>query len=334
MGKNGKFQYVYIPADVSEPLQELSLSYTEEDQVQCLLHKLREHFRQSKPAKTAEQLQRQRQQLLANVPEESRAQINEQMLGVATDLGTVESIALLSNSRDNGFTGVNLYCDDEASFVDALPNPRASEIAFCCGKQMQVQGDAFLARVFDNEDDFERLDFTLKEVTSSAPWVKEAAAQNEAKRKGDQADTILQSMQAPAQQGKQSSPAEVTELTPAEAARESGNAAFKKGDLQKALELYTEAVEQDRSMAAAYSNRALVNLKLGQAAAAEADANQALQLDPKMVKALLRRAAARKALGQTEGAVEDYRAAMKLQPNNKEAAQALQDLQASKELSQ
>ncbi len=60
---------------------------------------------------------------------------------------------------------------------------------------MQVQGDAFLARVFDNEDDFERLDFTLKEVTSSAPWVKEAAAQNEAKRKGDQADTILQSMQ-------------------------------------------------------------------------------------------------------------------------------------------
>lgn len=41
MGKNGKFRYVYIPADVSEPLQELSLSYTEEDQVQCLLSKLR-----------------------------------------------------------------------------------------------------------------------------------------------------------------------------------------------------------------------------------------------------------------------------------------------------
>ena len=54
------------------------------------------------------------------------------------DLGTVESIALLSNSRDNGFTGVNLYCDDEASFVDAPPNPRATEVAFCCGRQMQV----------------------------------------------------------------------------------------------------------------------------------------------------------------------------------------------------
>lgn len=61
---------------------------------------------------------------------------------------------------------------------------------------LQVQGDAFLGRVFDNEDDFERLDFTLKEVTSSATWVQEAAAQNEAKRKGDSAESILQRMQA------------------------------------------------------------------------------------------------------------------------------------------
>ena len=60
---------------------------------------------------------------------------------------------------------------------------------------MQVQGDAFLARVFDNEDDFERLDFTLKEVASSAPWVKEAAAQNEAKMRGEGAGGILRRMQ-------------------------------------------------------------------------------------------------------------------------------------------
>ena len=63
-------------------------------------------------------------------------------------------------------------------------------------RMLQVQGDAFLARIFDNEDDFERLDFTLKEVTSNATWVKEAAAQNEAKRRGDSAESILQRMQA------------------------------------------------------------------------------------------------------------------------------------------
>ena len=44
---------------------------------------------------------------------------------------------------------------------------------------------------------------------------------------------VIVHLQAPMQQGKHP-PAKVTELTPAEAARESGNAAFKKGDLQKA----------------------------------------------------------------------------------------------------
>ena len=41
------------------------------------------------------------------------------------------------------------------------------------------------------------------------------------------------------------------------------------------------------------------------------------------------RALCRKALSQTVGAAEDFQAALKLQPNNKEAAQALQQLQAS-----
>lgn len=36
----------------------------------------------------------------------------------------------------------------------------------------QIRGDAFLARVFDNEEHFERQDFTLAEVSSSAAWVK------------------------------------------------------------------------------------------------------------------------------------------------------------------
>ncbi len=96
------------------------------------------HFKSKKPAKSAEQLARQREQLLANVPPEQRDKIDERMLSTAADLGMVENIALLSNSRDNGFIGVNMYCDDEASFIDAPLNPRASEIAFCCGKQMQV----------------------------------------------------------------------------------------------------------------------------------------------------------------------------------------------------
>ena len=38
--------------------------------------------------------------------------------------------------------------------------------------RLQVRGDAFLARIFDNDDAFDRLDFTLTDMTSSAGWVK------------------------------------------------------------------------------------------------------------------------------------------------------------------
>ena len=76
--------------------------------------------------------------MLGNLPEEQRGKVSAQLLANAADLGMVESCALLGNSRDNGFVGVNLYCDDEAAFVDAPLNPRASEIAACCGKPMQV----------------------------------------------------------------------------------------------------------------------------------------------------------------------------------------------------
>ena len=56
---------------------------------------------------------------------------------------------------------------------------------------------------------------------------------------------------------------------------------------------YSKALELDSSMAAAHSNRALVRLKLGDAAGAEADCSHALLLQPGNAKALLRRGAAR-----------------------------------------
>ena len=60
-------------------------------------------------------------------------------------LTQVENVALLANAKDTGFVGVNLYCDDEAGIMGAQDNLRASDIASCCGKPLQV-GGAGLAR--------------------------------------------------------------------------------------------------------------------------------------------------------------------------------------------
>ena len=37
---------------------------------------------------------------------------------------------------------------------------------------VQVNGDAFIGRTYDNGDDFRRLDFKVSEVSSSAAWVQ------------------------------------------------------------------------------------------------------------------------------------------------------------------
>jgi hypothetical protein len=66
---------------------------------------------------------------------------------------------------------------------------------------LQILGDAWLARIFDNEHEFKRLDFTLAEVSSSAAWVRKAAEQRAACSQGSAAAT-LQQLQANASQPK------------------------------------------------------------------------------------------------------------------------------------
>ena len=77
------------PAEMLNYLQKLHRGLT--PNLPCRpCNALQEHFKQRKPAKTAEQLARQRQQLLASVPEEQRAQIDEKMLGAATGVLLVQ----------------------------------------------------------------------------------------------------------------------------------------------------------------------------------------------------------------------------------------------------
>lgn len=48
----------------------------------------------------------------------------------------------------------------------------AVKLSFYVLLNVQVNGDAFIGRTFDNGDDFRRLDFKVSEVSSSAAWVQ------------------------------------------------------------------------------------------------------------------------------------------------------------------
>jgi tetratricopeptide (TPR) repeat protein len=76
--------------------------------------------------------------------------------------------------------------------------------------------------------------------------------------------------------------------TTAEGWKDAGNAHFKRGDHQRAVDAYTASLALQPSCLA-YANRAMAQLKLGRHAAAEADCSEALRLDPLYVKGYQRR---------------------------------------------
>lgn len=74
-----------------------------------------------------------------------------------------------------------------------------------------------MARVYDNGEDFKRLDFAVEEVSSTAQWVLDAKEFNERKRLRESPQAILERLQS-SKKGKN----KVEELSPAEASRVDG----------------------------------------------------------------------------------------------------------------
>ncbi|CAM9970461.1 unnamed protein product [Scytosiphon promiscuus] len=113
--------------------------------------------------------------------------------------------------------------------------------------------------------------------------------------------------------------------------KEAGNKAFSQGDLDKAHELYSAALEQcsgecsteeDTLKATILTNRAMVLFKQGKAEACVSDCTSAVEADPGRVKAYFRRALAREQLGEDGDALRDAKRVLELEPGNKEAVRA------------
>ena len=74
--------------------------------------------------------------------------------------------------------GVNLYVDDQGEAKQLPVNPRASAICAGIGRSLQVRGDAFISRFFDNDDRFERLDFFRSELADAQTQFFVSAREN------------------------------------------------------------------------------------------------------------------------------------------------------------
>lgn len=99
-------------------------------------------------------------------------------------------------------------------------------------------------------------------------------------------------------------------------ARERGNAAFKAGENEKAVECFTQAIASDPSSHLLYSNRSAAYARLGQFTPALLDANKAIELKPDWFKGHSRRAAAYMGLRNWRPALAAFEAGLRLEPNN------------------
>lgn len=97
------------------------------------------------------------------------------------------------------------------------------------------------------------------------------------------------------------------------------NKLFTSGKYDKALDIYSNAIEANPNMASYYGNRSFCNIRLECFGSALQDANKAIKLDPKYVKGYYRRASANMALGKFKLSIRDYESVLKARPNDKDA---------------
>lgn len=106
-------------------------------------------------------------------------------------------------------------------------------------------------------------------------------------------------------------------LDQANAFKERGNEAFKKGENSAAIELYTSAIELDPDNHIYYSNRSAAYLATGDAKSkALKDAEMCLTLKPQWVKGYIRKGAAEHALTRFEAAKQTYYKGLDIDPDN------------------
>lgn len=87
----------------------------------------------------------------------------------------------------------------------------------------------------------------------------------------------------------------------------------------KAIELYTKAIELNPSVAVYYGNRSISYLRTECFGYALTDASKAIELNRNYVKGYYRRAAAYMSLGKFKLALTDYQTVVKARPNDKDA---------------
>ncbi|XP_064393064.1 tetratricopeptide repeat protein 12-like isoform X2 [Halichondria panicea] len=96
-----------------------------------------------------------------------------------------------------------------------------------------------------------------------------------------------------------------------------GAGAFKRGDMEEALDCYSKALEETPWVITLYTNRALCYNKMGRYIEAIEDCDEAIKIEPAKIRAHVHKGKALVGMGNYTQAIESYQEALKLKPETK-----------------
>ncbi|GBC09925.1 hypothetical protein RclHR1_09200010 [Rhizophagus clarus] len=115
----------------------------------------------------------------------------------------------------------------------------------------------------------------------------------------------------------------------AEEFKTQGNEAFTAKNYEKAIELFTKAIELDPANHVLYSNRSACYASLKQYDKALENANKTIELKKDWAKGYSRKGAALHGLGKLEEARETYQEGLKHDPNNAQLKKSLEEIESA-----
>jgi hypothetical protein len=187
------FSYVFVPSDSTRSIAAHVADKSGGLDQDALRLSAESHFAGIVP----ENFQQVQEEALHAMLKEKGVNNHQMVKATAAGMvGAVEIVTLLLPCPDNNFTSVSMYCDQNGKNKGLPLNQRASSIAKVCGHSGEIYGDVFFGRCMDDESKpWERLDFTIADLSSDAPWVKEAQQRNKGKSLGGYSTSgVLQNM--------------------------------------------------------------------------------------------------------------------------------------------
>lgn len=182
MAKMG-FSYVYIPQDETQLIEERKHEAEATLENDTFIEALKKHFGKGMEKPDPEMLKQQMMQHAgAEQAAEAMKKLDDQTIAKLLNMTTVDIFPVLLPVEKTKFNGISIYVDDKGQSKKLPLNRRATDLAQRCGYvDTCFFGDAFIARIFDDQDAWERIDFKMSDCNSDAEWVKQVQEQREKK---------------------------------------------------------------------------------------------------------------------------------------------------------